>query len=203
NAFRFYYTAPFFEGNAQLHFSYLLENYNNEWSDWSTYNYRDFTNLREGDYVFHVKARNIYGEESDVSAFRFKSLPPWYRSGLAYLLYLFLFGLLLFLMFKFFSNRIRALRIREIEKHRRELKEREQVFLQQTLLAEKENIRLRNEKLTAEMQHRDKELANQTMNIIQKNEFLVKLKEELQKLQKSSDDGSVKTKLSAISRRIN
>src|SRR5690606_25130795 len=52
-------------------------------------------------------------------------------------------------------------------------------------------------------QHRDKELANQTMNIIQKNEFLVKLKEELQKLQKSSDDGSVKTKLSAISRRIN
>lgn len=203
NAFRFYYTAPFFEGNAQLHFSYLLENYNNEWSDWSTYNYRDFTNLREGDYVFHVKARNIYGEESDVSAFRFKILPPWYRSGLAYLLYLFLFGLLLFLMFKFFSNRIRALRIREIEKHRRELKEREQVFLQQTLLAEKENIRLRNEKLTAEMQHRDKELANQTMNIIQKNEFLVKLKEELQKLQKSSDDGSVKTKLSAISRRIN
>ena len=203
NAFRFHFAAPFFEGYSRLQFSYLLENYYDDWSDWSADHYRDFTNLREGEYIFKLKARNIYGEESEVSTFQFKIMPPWYRSGLAYLLYLFLFGLILLLIYKFFSNRVNTLKRKEIKKHRNELKEREQTFRQQTLLAEKENIRLRNEKLMAEMQHRDKELANQTMSIIHKNELLIKLKEELQHLQKTATDGSVKTKLSALNRRIN
>jgi ligand-binding sensor domain-containing protein/DNA-binding CsgD family transcriptional regulator len=203
NAFRFHFAAPFFEGHSRLQFSYLLENYYDAWSGWRSDHYRDFTNLREGEYTFKLKARNIYGEESEISTFLFKITPPWYRSKLAYFLYLFLFGLILFLTFKFFSNRIKTLKRKEAEKHQKELKEREQTFQKQSLMAEKENIRLRNEKLTAEMQHRDKELANQTMSIIHKNELLVKLKEELQHLQKTASDGSVKTKLSALNRRIN
>lgn len=96
-----------------------------------------------------------------------------------------------------------AAKIKEIEKHREVLKKREQLFRQQALLAEKENIQLRNEKLKTEMTFRDKELANQTMNIIQKNEFLVKLRDELQHLQKSTSEGAFKTKLVTLLRRIN
>lgn len=203
NAFRFHYTVPFFKGQSRLQFSYFLENYNDHWSDWTTYNFRDFTNLSEGAYIFQLKARNIYGEESEVSTFRFKISPPWHRSKLAYLIYFLIFFLILFVVVKFSSKRMEASKRKEIEKHQKELKEREQSFRQQTLLAEKENIRLRNEKLKDEMKHRDKELANQTMSIIQKNELLIKLKEELKQLQKTDTNGLVKTKLSALTRRIN
>ncbi|MBN1985042.1 MAG: regulator, partial [Prolixibacteraceae bacterium] len=41
---------------------------------------------------------------------------------------------------------------------------------------EQELIRLRNEKLRNEVEHKSKELANSTMSIIKKNEFLLELK---------------------------
>lgn len=203
NAFRFHFTAPFFEGHSRLQFSYLLENYDDEWSEWSFHNYRDFTNLSEGEYIFKVKARNIYGEESETAAFEFEIVPPWHRSKLAYFTYFILIVLFLFLVMKFSSKRMEAAQIKEINKQREILKEREQMFRQQALLAEKENIQLRNEKLKAEMTFRDKELANQTMNIIQKNEFLVKLRDELQRFQKSTTEGAFKTKLATLLQRIN
>lgn len=203
NAFRFHFSAPFFEGSSHLQFSYFLENYHENWSDWNLETYLDFTNLPEGKYIFHLKARNIYGEESETATFQFRVTPPWYRSNLAYFAYFLIFLLTLFLVLLFASKRMETAKRKEIEKHQEALKEKEQLFRQQALLAEKENIKLRNEKLTAEMLHRNKDLANQTMNIIQKNEFLVKIKEELQRLQKSTSEGTVKTKLSAMARRIN
>jgi DNA-binding CsgD family transcriptional regulator len=42
---------------------------------------------------------------------------------------------------------------------------------------EKELIRVRNEKLRNEVEHKSKELANSTMSIIKKNEFLLELKD--------------------------
>ncbi len=44
---------------------------------------------------------------------------------------------------------------------------------------EQELIKLRNEKLRNEIEHKSKELANSTMGIIKKNEFLLKLKQTL------------------------
>lgn len=202
NAFRFYFTAPFFEGLPRLQFSNFLENYDQDWSDWSPNNYREFTNLPEGEYTFMLKALNIYGEESETATFQYKVLPPWYQSTTAYFVWFFSFILLFVILVKSISNRIKELKRKETEKHQAALKEREQIYNQQSLLAEKENIRLRNEKLKAEMQHRDKELANQTMSIIHKNELLVKLKEEFQHLQKIATEGSVKTKLAVLIRHI-
>jgi DNA-binding CsgD family transcriptional regulator len=46
---------------------------------------------------------------------------------------------------------------------------------------EQELIKLRNEKLRNEIEHKSKELANSTMSIIKKNEFLLKLKQTLSK----------------------
>jgi DNA-binding CsgD family transcriptional regulator len=52
------------------------------------------------------------------------------------------------------------------------------------------------------MVYRDKELANQTMGIIQKNKLLLKLKEELDLIQKSTDDPQLRTRLLVITRRL-
>jgi ligand-binding sensor domain-containing protein/DNA-binding CsgD family transcriptional regulator len=203
NAFRFHYAAPFYENPQQLQFSYYLENYSEEWSDWTSDKYRDFTNLPEGDYILKVKAKNIYGVESEISAFGFTILPPWHRSQMAWFAYFILSVLLIFFIFKYVRYRIELSRKREILKHEAELQKKEEQFQHQALVADKEIIRLRNEKLRNEMLHRDKELANQTMSIIQKNKFLGKLKEELHQAMKNTSDAQLKTKLSALNQRIN
>lgn len=202
NAFRFHYTAPFFENLRQLQFSYRLENFSDDWSDWSADSYKDFTNLHEGDYTFQLKAKNIYGVESDVAEFHFTILPPWHRSQLAYYTYLVFFILLVFFLIRFILHRIELSKKREKLKHQQELQKKEEQFQHQALVAEKEIIRLRNEKLRNEMVHRDKELANQTMSIIQKNKFLMKLKDELQRIQKSTNDAQLKPKMAMLSKRL-
>lgn len=203
NTFRFHYTAPFFKNPGELEFSFFLENYSEAWSDWTSENLKEFTNLREGDYTFRLKARNIYGVESETSSFAFSVLPPWHRSKLALYTYLGIIIFLILLTIKLIQHRMELTRKKEKQKHQLELRQKEELFQHQTVVAEKEIIRLRNEKLRNEMIHRDKELANQTMGIIEKNKFLMKLKEELQRIQKSTEDGQVKTKMAILNRKIN
>lgn len=73
-----------------------------------------------------------------------------------------------------------------------------QQYQREALISEKEIIKLRNDQLYIEMIHRDKELANQTMDLIGKNKFLVRIKEELEKLKKWSSDESLKEKISTL-----
>jgi DNA-binding CsgD family transcriptional regulator len=99
-------------------------------------------------------------------------------------------------------QRVRKLNNKERLKHELELKAREEQFQLQSLKAEKEIIRLRNEKLQDEMVFRDKELANQTMNIIQKNKFLFNLIDELQRIQSTTEDQNLKTKMISLKKKI-
>ena len=79
------------------------------------------------------------------------------------------------------------LRIRQREKirHEKRLARKEEIFKAQTALSEKEIIELRNEGLKNEMQHKNKELANATMHLIQKNKTLTELKNDLAGLLKN------------------
>jgi len=78
------FSAPYFEDENMPEFSYMLEGHSDDWSAWSTKNDANFTNLHEGDYIFKVKARNIYGHISEVAEYPFSVLPPWYRTAWAY-----------------------------------------------------------------------------------------------------------------------
>ncbi len=203
NSFRFHYTAPFYENQNKLLFSFLLDNYSNDWSEWNSSIYREYTNLPEGKYVFRIKALNIYGIESSIAEYEFEIMPPWHRSAIAYYTYIILFILFISLVVKYVLYRLEMIRRRQAKKYQEEMEKKEERFKHQALIAEKEIIRLRNEKLQNEMIHRDKELANQTMGIIQKNKFLMKLKNELQRAQKATNDNEIKSKLTTLSRKIN
>lgn len=202
NSFRFHYTSPFFENISDLKFSYMLEHYSGRWSEWTSDSYKDYTNLNEGDYHFKVKAKNIYGAESEVAEFEFTITPPWHRSNIAYYAYLALTIILVFLLIKFILVRIDLAKRRETLKHESVIRKQEEDFQHQSVVAEKEIIKLRNDKLRAEMIHRDKELANQTNSILQKNNFLMKLNQELQKIQGNTEDGAVKSKMVILKKRI-
>lgn len=91
----FEFAAPFYDKEENTLYSHRLVGFENAWSTWSDVTMKEYSNLFEGDYTFEVKAKNIYGIESSVGTFFFHVLPPWYRTWWAYALYAVGFSLLL------------------------------------------------------------------------------------------------------------
>ncbi len=96
NDIRFQYAAPFFDYESKTVYSYFLEGYNETFSSWSNQTFVNYTNLRQGEYIFRVKAKNNYGYQSNVSWYAFKIQKPWYFKWWAFVCYL---SILLFFVY--------------------------------------------------------------------------------------------------------
>ncbi|WP_345160499.1 adenylate/guanylate cyclase domain-containing protein [Pontibacter saemangeumensis] len=96
----FEYAATSYDAPEQLMYSYMLEGEDKGWSHWTTETKKEFTGLDEGNYVFKVKSKNIYGTENLASTFAFESLPPFYRTWWAYGIYVLFYGLVILAFIK-------------------------------------------------------------------------------------------------------
>ncbi len=112
NSIRFDCSALYYENPEQTTYSYKLEGFDKNWSDYNKETFTKYTNLPPGTYTFNVKATNVYGIESLPATFTFTILPPWYRTWWAYLIYL----VLIFIVVRFiiFLNikRLKAINIK-------------------------------------------------------------------------------------------
>ncbi|MCG8603988.1 GAF domain-containing protein, partial [bacterium] len=115
NALRFEYAAPNYEAGASNLYQTFLEGFDKRWSAWSEETKKDYTNLPEGEYLFHVKAKNVYEHESPEAVYAFEILPPWYRTWWAYLLYVLAGGGLVFGFVRMRTRHLEA-RHRELER---------------------------------------------------------------------------------------
>ncbi len=201
NAFEVSYSATHFESEQMLYSTYI-EGMDEGWSDFTPMQRRQFTNIREGEYVFRVKALNVHGVESEPVGFRFEVLPPWYRTVYARIIYVVVVVILLVGVWFLLIWLMERSRIVEVKKQQEQFKEKEEKLRNVALENEREMIRLRNEKLRNEMLFKEKELANSTMHIIHKNEFLLNIKEELQKINRSREISAVERKVNEIARKI-
>lgn len=170
------FAAPFFENEEKLFYQYKLDGFDEEWSQWSKDTKKEYTYLREGSYLFKVKAQNQYGNESNIAYFAFNISPPWYRTLIAYLSYFVIFILLvrLFLL----------LRTRQLIHEKRNLEkivlERTTEILQQKeeILAQAENLRAANENIVdqnTQLENQKKEILRQAEELLQNNIELEKL----------------------------
>ena len=108
NDFVFHFACPYFEDEHKPEFSTILEGFDSRWTPYSVNSDRTFTNLTEGKYTFKVKARNIYDQISTVAEFTFVIKPPWYRTAWAYVLYVVLIVLLIYIASRITSARLKA-----------------------------------------------------------------------------------------------
>lgn len=88
NSLRFEFAAPYFSVKGENQYQYLLEGFEETWSDWMSQTHKEYTNLPKGNFVFHVRARNVFGKISAEATFPFTILAPWYLSWWAYFMYL-------------------------------------------------------------------------------------------------------------------
>jgi ligand-binding sensor domain-containing protein len=202
NSLYFTFAAPSYEGNSERAYQFYLENYDRGWSEWSAQTQKEYTNLKEGNYTFHVRARNSNGQTSQEALFRFSVAPPWYRSLLAYGLYSIAIMTLLFFAFNVVDRKYqREQKILE-EKQQQELDEKEieiEKIAQQSL---EEITRLQNEKLEADLRHMNNELGTATMHLLNKNEFITGIKNQLKHIIKRNAQEESRKELMQITKDI-
>jgi signal transduction histidine kinase/DNA-binding response OmpR family regulator len=87
NSFRFEFTATNFVAEERNQFQYMLEGYDDTWSDWTTENIKEYPRLWEGSYIFLVRSRNYAEQPGTTDHFAFVVSPPWFRSFYAYAFY--------------------------------------------------------------------------------------------------------------------
>lgn len=157
NFIHFEYSAPYFEDHQPIEYSYKLKGYNERWSDWTEKPEMEFTNLKEGEYTFMVKARNIYRQEAKPAKINFTILTPWYRSATAYTAYVILFIVIIYLAIVISSYRLKQQnkrlesavkeRTKEIEEKNHRLEDQKtEILLQKTEIEDSINYAQRIQK---------------------------------------------------------
>jgi signal transduction histidine kinase/DNA-binding response OmpR family regulator/ligand-binding sensor domain-containing protein len=84
---RFEFAAPFFEAESRTEYQCFLEGYDKAWSDWNNEPQMVYTNLDAGRYRFRVRAQNVYETQGREDVYKFKILPPWYKTWWAFSIY--------------------------------------------------------------------------------------------------------------------
>lgn len=89
-------------------FKYRLVNYVDEWIEAGNDAYVMFANLPNGEYIFEVKACNNDGIWNETpTKLPINILKFWYKTNLAYLIYLLLIVVLILLVIRFFMERLK------------------------------------------------------------------------------------------------
>lgn len=173
NSMVFRFSSLFFDEHEYNQFSYYLEGFDKNWSKWSSETKKEYTNLSHGTYVFHVKAKNIYNEESQMADFSFVIQTPWYKKIWALIIFVLIFALLIWLGIKLYLLRI--------NKSKQELER-----LVQSRTAELQEINVILEEQNAEVQQQKEEilsqkdlLENQNAEITQQKEEIIRQKNEI------------------------
>lgn len=115
NTLRFQYAAPFFEQEEKTQYQTWLEGFEKNWTEFDNNYYKEYTNLPEGDYKFHVRAKNIFQKTSDEAIYTFSIYPPWFRSWWAYSAYAILALLVLYTIIRWRTTQLKE-KHRELEK---------------------------------------------------------------------------------------
>lgn len=174
NNITFSYSVSNYQMFEKNEFQYRLIGYSDTWSSWNEKPSNSYNNLTDGDYIFELRTRNgdLINPETKMISFRIS--PPWYLSNFMLINYVLLSGLFWFLT-NMYTRRYylwKETRLQNINRKKIELKEIER----------KQSIsNLENKQLQKDIENKNRELAVSTMSMIKKNQFLNKIKNDLNK----------------------
>ena len=193
NNINFYFNSSNFQKFETIEYQHLLEGYMEQWSSFNEDSNITFSNLRFGDYNFKVRSKIGNTISDDIKSFEFSIERPWYGSNFMIANYALLLGVLFFIFNNYYVNfyRKKEEKMIRINQSQLELKEIEK---KQALMS------IENEKLSQDIDGKNRELAISTMSMIKKNQFLSKIKSDLKEAESSSKISSV---IKVIDRHLN
>lgn len=185
------FSSALFGNMTHLQYSYRLKGFDDTWSEWSEKTEKEYTNLPAGTFNFEVKGRNNLRKESPVVSYSFTVLPLWYQTNVAKLFYLLVFGCILFLLYRWQQKKFKTQQLKfEEEQLKLEEEQKKILYIKELELSKTEGelISLKNEKLEAEINFKNAELASSAMHLVKKGELLSKSKTELAHVMKGMDN---------------
>ena len=185
NSITIKYGAAYYATDVKLEYSIKLDGKDSEWSSWRTSGEMSYNNLPEGRYTFKVRSRNVYGNISEEAAYTFEISPPWYRTTLAYIIFIIGGILLLYLIVKLNSRRL----LRENLKLEGIITERTAEVRQQKDRAEQSEAF--KQQFLANMSHEIRTPMNAVMgmtNLVLDTPLKPKQKDYMEGIKKSSDN---------------
>ena len=106
NSITFNFAALYNENGTSAKYSYFIEGYDDNWSDWSSEHIVKYKKLPFGDYTFKVKAKSLYDIESNIEEYKFSITPPYYLTTWAYIFYVILLLILLWVIIKLYTRKL-------------------------------------------------------------------------------------------------
>ncbi|MDD3079824.1 MAG: triple tyrosine motif-containing protein [Paludibacter sp.] len=206
NSLRFEFIAPEYRNDGLVQYSYKLENYDNDWSDFNSDNVKEYNHLPRGNYVFKVKAKDMLEANEASLSYPFSILPAWYETNIAFTIYAIIFVLIVIGLGIFINHRSRkgAVEMKKIKEI--EIQEQKKKFDEENQAKKREIKELKNQQLQHELRHKSQELASSTMNLIRKNEILLEIIENIEKtsydIRKNNDSNAILTRLNRMEKNI-
>ena len=145
DALSFAFAALNFGNSSDTTYQYRLDGADHGWSDWTNQKQANYSGLGPGNYRFRVRSRAGSDQVGAEGQFAFTILPPWYRTTIAYVVYVLLFLLLAFIAWKLITQYERA----KARRRTRTLEDQAKV-LESTVLARTEEIRAQAAEITAQ-----------------------------------------------------
>jgi len=202
NNVKFRFTSSPYENHENIKYAYKLEPYEDQWSNWTPSTIKEYTNLREGNYSMKLKTKNSYGIESNVTYMHFNIGYPWYRHPIAYLVYLLLLIASFYIAYNRMQLKIRRNKYYETIEQRKLYLEKESKIRNEQYELEKEIERLKNDKLKIKILSKDKELVNNSLQVVKKNKILNGIISKLKNIDTSKLDESTKFEFNKLHKSI-
>lgn len=202
NNVKFTFSSPDFENTDNIQYSYQLEPFDKEWSHWSEQSIKEYTNLKEGTYIMRVKEKNSYGQESEPASLTFAINPPWYRHIVAYIGYLMLGGLAIYFIRLRIKAKIRKNRYYETIEQRRMYLEKESKIRMEQYRLEKKIQKLNRDRLKTKILAKDKELVNNSLQVVKKNKILGNIVHKLKEMDAESMNDESRAQLGTLKKSI-
>ena len=179
NSIVFSYTTYHYEKYIDKNFQYKLKGFYNHWSKWSDQKQVSFEKLPAGDYIFSLRSA-VGNQISETLHYAFRIEQPYYFST-PYLAG-YGIGFLLLCLFVHWAYKVYYKRQKKLL-----LQRKQKEFALKEIAAEKQITQLKNEQLSKDITHKNKELAAAAIDILNKNQMLSKIKAALLKLPASAE----------------
>lgn len=194
NNLEFSFSTPVYDDLYEVEYQYKLDGLNENWSTWSNNNAATFSNLPFGDYTFKVRSRRGSVLSENIIAWPVEIKRPFVLSNTMLMVYAIVIILIIIITHNIYKQYYKKQRKKIDFENKRQLELNK-------LEAEQKIMNIENEKLQQDIDSKNRELAISTMSLIKKNEFLNRIKSELNTVPKN--ESGIKRILRIIDRNLN
>lgn len=170
----FTFTALEYTSPEKISYAYYLDGWDKNWNYTGNIRNINYNNITEGNYKLRIKSTNANGDwNPEETVLTISILPPWYRSWLAYFLYIAAAGSLFYLFYRYRLQQTRLkykIKLTELNAEKeKEVNEKRQLFFTNITHEFRTPLTLIINPVKDLLKQEDKTEAKEELNVVYRN----------------------------------